>query len=53
LSFDKLSFSIQNRLNHLAERVAQFINLAFLVCFLGMTVSLVFYAFSQKERRKG
>jgi sugar phosphate permease len=32
---------------------AEAYHLAFLICSLGMTVSLVFYAFSQKERKKG
>jgi len=31
---------------------AEAYHLSFLVCFLGMAISLIFYAFSQKERRE-
>jgi len=31
---------------------AEAYHLSFLICFLGMTASLVFYAFSKKERRE-
>jgi hypothetical protein len=31
---------------------AEAYHLSFLICFLGMTASLIFYAFSKKEKRE-